>query len=138
MDAAKECNILVETIEKWLQRWSVSCKDRDKNEFRNDVFYPILDHVNAEMKRCFSKTSRDMMRVIQALNPKSESFLLEESILSFASLYGSDLDDLKYKLYQANKVVQRKLQRGTDLSNVVEFLLSHTKKCFISFSTCVA
>ena len=90
------------------------------------------------MKRGFSKTNRDMMRVIQTLNPNRESLVLERSISSFAGLYGSDLDDLKYKLYQANKVVQRKLPRGTKPSNVVEFLLSQTKKCFISFSICVA
>lgn len=33
------------------------CKEGDKDEFRKGVFYPILDHMNAEMKRRFSKTN---------------------------------------------------------------------------------
>ncbi len=107
------------------------CKAGDKDKFRKGVFYPILDHVNAEMKRRFSKTNCNIMRGKQALNPKSKSFLSEEAVLSLASLYECDLDDLKHELYQTRKVVQKKAQWSSPL------LLNHTKKCFISFSACV-
>lgn len=69
VDIAKQCNIAVEAVEKRLQRGSFRlggfhiestigqrrCKEGDKDKFRKGVFYPILDHLNAEMKRRFSK-----------------------------------------------------------------------------------
>lgn len=91
VDTAKQCNIAVEAFEKRFPRGTVRlggyvveyiigrhmCKDGDKDKFRNYIFYPILDCVNAEIVRKFSKTNCDMMKVLEALNPKSKSFQLE-------------------------------------------------------------
>ncbi|XP_026034437.1 zinc finger MYM-type protein 1-like [Astatotilapia calliptera] len=87
-----------------LQRLSdTRCKEDDKDKFKREVFYPILDHVHAEMEKRFNKTNCDIMRGIQALNPKSKSFLSEEIVVSLAGLYDCDIEDLKHELYQARK-----------------------------------
>lgn len=85
-------------------------------KFKREVFYPILDHVHAEMEKHFNKTNCDIMRGIQAL-----SFLSEEIVLSLACLYDCDIEDLKHELYQARKVVQRRAGCGNELSSVLEF-----------------
>lgn len=124
VDTAKQCNIAVEAVEKRSKRGSSRlsrylvestvgqrrCKDGDKDKFRTGVFDPILDHMNAELERRFSKNNCDIMRGIQALNPKGKSFLEEATVLHFGSLYDCDIEDLKHELYQAKKVVQRKAQ----------------------------
>lgn len=61
------------------------------------------------------------MRGIQALNPKNKKMLSEETVSSLDSLYECDLYNLKYELYQARKVVERKAQCGNELSSVLEF-----------------
>lgn len=135
VDTAKQCNVAVETVEKRSQKVSSRlggsivessigqrrCKDGDKDKFRRHIFYPILDHVNVEMKRRFSKPNCEIMKGIQALNPKSKSFLQEETVFSFANIYECDLEDLKHELHQARRVVERKAQSGIDLSSVLEF-----------------
>lgn len=101
VETAKKCNVAVEAVEKRTPRGSsrlseylvestigqCRCKEGDKDKFRNGVFYPILDHLNAELQRRFSKHNCDIMR---ALNPKGESFLEEETVLRLACLYDCD------------------------------------------------
>jgi len=69
VETAKQCNIAVQAVEKRLEQRSFRlagfvvestigqrrCKERDKDEFRKGVFYPILDHMTAEMKRRFNQ-----------------------------------------------------------------------------------
>ena len=135
VDTAKQCNIAVEAVEKRSQCGSSRlsgylvestvghrrCKDGDKDKFRTGVFYPILDHMNAELVRRFSKNNCDIMRGVQALNPKGKSFLEEATVLRFGCLYDCDVEDLKHELYQAKKVVQRKAQCGTEMSSILDF-----------------
>lgn len=68
VETAKTCNVAVETVEKRTPRGSSRlseylvestidqrrCKEGDKDKFRNGVFYPILDHLNAELQRRFA------------------------------------------------------------------------------------
>lgn len=95
VETAKNCNVAVEAVEKRTQRGSSRlseylvestvgqrrCKEGDKDKFRISVFYPILDLLNAELQRQFSKNNCDIMRGIQALNPKGEIFLEERTVL---------------------------------------------------------
>lgn len=85
VETAKKCNVAVEKrtprgssrLSEYLVESTIGqrrCKEGDKDKFRNGVFYPILDHLNAELQRRFSKNNCDIMRGIQALNPKGESF----------------------------------------------------------------
>lgn len=64
-------------------------------KFKREVFYPILDHVHAEMEKRFNKTNCDIMRGIQALSSDKKSFLSEEIVLSLACLYDCDIDCIK-------------------------------------------
>lgn len=135
MDIAEQCTVSSETVKRRVQRESLRlkgyfvdspigqhrCKEDDKDKFKREVFYPILDHVHAEMQKRFNKTNCDIMRGIQALNPKSKSFLSEEIVVSLAGLYDCDIEDLKHELYQARKVVQRRAGCGNELSSVLEF-----------------
>lgn len=96
MDIAEQCTVSSETVKRRVQRESLRlkgyfvespigqhrCKEDDKDKFKREVFYPILDHVHAEMQKRFNKTNCDIMRGIQALNPKSKSFLSEEIVVS--------------------------------------------------------
>ncbi|KAL3997012.1 hypothetical protein ACER0C_009668 [Sarotherodon galilaeus] len=118
MDIAEQCTVASERVKRRVQRESLRlkgyfvdspigqhrCKEDDKDKFKREVFYPILDHVHAEMEKRFNKTNCDIMRGIQALNPKSKSFLSEEIVLSLAGLYDCDIEDLEHELYQTRKV----------------------------------
>uniref|UniRef100_A0A3Q4M441 HAT C-terminal dimerisation domain-containing protein n=1 Tax=Neolamprologus brichardi TaxID=32507 RepID=A0A3Q4M441_NEOBR len=135
MDIAEQCTVASETVKRRVQRETLRlkgyfvdspigqhrCKEDDKDKFKREVFYPILDHVHAEMEKRFNKTNCDIMRGIQALNPKSKNFLSEEIVVSLAGLYDCDIEDLKHELYQARKVVQRRAGCGNELSSVLEF-----------------
>ena len=135
VETANKCNVAVEAVEKRTQRGNSRLteylvestvgqrrsKEGDKDKFRTGVFYPILDHLNAELQRRFSKNNCDIMRGIQALNPKGESFLEEKTVLCLGCLFDCDVEDLKHELYQAKKVIQRKAQCGTELSSILDF-----------------
>uniref|UniRef100_A0AAX7VMJ6 TTF-type domain-containing protein n=1 Tax=Astatotilapia calliptera TaxID=8154 RepID=A0AAX7VMJ6_ASTCA len=129
LDLAKAVD-LIHALQDTLDQYrSESCFDelwQDRESLRlkgyfREVFYPILDHVHAEMEKRFNKTNCDIMRGIQALNPKSKSFLSEEIVVSLAGLYDCDIEDLKHELYQARKVVQRRAGCGNELSSILGF-----------------
>ncbi|KAK0131538.1 Zinc finger MYM-type protein 1 [Merluccius polli] len=134
VETANKCNDAVEAVEKRTQRGNSRLtgylvestvgqrrsKEGDKDKFRTGVFYPILDHLNAELQRRFSKNNCEIMRGTQALNPKGESFLEEKTVLRLGCLFDCDVEDLKHELYQA-KVIQRKAQCETELSSILDF-----------------
>ncbi|KAG8013673.1 hypothetical protein GBF38_022153, partial [Nibea albiflora] len=87
LSMAQQCNISTERMSKRQLKTSSALNDTvvmstvgqrysdiDKDYLCKTVYYPILDRVNAELERRFSKTNCDIMRGIQALNPKSNSF----------------------------------------------------------------
>lgn len=64
------------------------------------------------------------MNSIQALNPKSDAFLKETTLFSFARLYDSNIDDLGHELYQFSQILERKIQTGMQRpSSTVELVL---------------
>lgn len=75
-----------------------SVSEPDKDHFRTSFFYPVIDEMLNELDRRFSKTNCDLMNSIQALNPKSDAFLKETALLSFARLYDSDINDLGHEI----------------------------------------
>ncbi len=62
--------------------------------------------MNVELERRFSKTNSDIMRRIQALNPKSNSFLEEAPLFLLGTIYNINLDDLKHGLHQAKRILE--------------------------------
>lgn len=86
VDTATKCNIAIENAEKKRSQKVNSrlggsvitstlgqrkCNDGDKDSFRRTIFYPIVDSILGELDRRFSKENCEIMRGIQALDPKS-------------------------------------------------------------------
>lgn len=95
----------------------------DKDHFHTSFFYPVIDEMLKELDRRFSKTNCDLMNIIQALNPKSDAFLKETALLSFARLYDSDINDLGHELHQFRRISERKIKTGMQTpSNTVELV----------------
>lgn len=135
LDIAQQCNINTECVSKRQPKISSALhesvvtstvgqrnSDKDKDSFCKTVFYPILDTVKAELQKRFSKTNCDIMKGIQALNPKSNSFLKETPLFCLGSIYNTNLDDLKHELHQAKRILDRKKATGMkDLTSLLEF-----------------
>uniref|UniRef100_A0A672I8P6 TTF-type domain-containing protein n=1 Tax=Salarias fasciatus TaxID=181472 RepID=A0A672I8P6_SALFA len=95
-------------------------KDADKDAFRRTIFYPIVDTILGELDRRFSKDNCDIMRGIQALDPKSKTFLQEAAVFRLGEIYASDSEDLGHELHQTRRLLQRKQQSGMpNLSSIV-------------------
>lgn len=139
VETATACNIAIESAEKKRSR-KVSSRlggaivmstlgqrkynDGDKDIFRREIFYPIVDTVLGELDRRFSKDNCDIMRGIQALNPKSKTFLEEGAVFRLGEMYASDSEDLGHELHQTRRLLQRKQQSGMPtLSGIVELAI---------------
>lgn len=140
VETAKQCNIAVETGEKKrAQKVStklggsyVTCAiglrkgNEDKDTFRQGLLYPILDSLVAEMERRFSKMNCSVMRGVQALNPKSSTFLHDDQVFGLSEIYGCDREDLTHELHQARRILTRKAESGAaqleSILDVVVFL----------------
>ena len=136
VDTATKCNIAIENAEKKRSQKVNSrlggsvitstlgqrkCNDGDKDSFRRTIFYPIVDTILGELDRRFSKVNCEIMRGIQALNPKSTCFLQEEAVFRLGEMYESDSEDLSHELHQTRRLLQRKQQSGmANLSGIVE------------------
>ena len=136
VDTATKCNIAIENAEKKRSQKVNSrlggsvitstlgqrkCNDGDKDSFRRTIFYPIVDTILGELDRRFSKVNCEIMRGIQALNPKSTCFLQEEAVFRLGEIYESDSEDLSHELHQTRRLLQRKQQSGmANLSGIVE------------------
>ncbi len=73
------------------------------------------------------------MRGVQALHPNSNSFLEELTLLSFAEIYESNLEDLRHELHQAKRSLERKRKEGMQsLTTILEFTIfqEHFKEVF--------
>ena len=93
-----------------------------KDAFRVNIFYPILDSINAELERRFAYVNCSIMRGIQGLNPKSEKFLCMSDLKPFAEAYGLDSEDLLHELHQAKRLIERKVAEGLPrLASVLQF-----------------
>ncbi|XP_077053348.1 zinc finger MYM-type protein 1-like [Siphateles boraxobius] len=136
LNTAQKCNISIENVEKRQRKTSSRLQGSvvtstvgghrsdqdDKDGFRKNIFYPILDSVIGELQKRFSKPNCNIMRGVQALHPNSNSFLQESPFFSFAEIYESDLDDLKHELHQAKRILERKRKEGMQsLTSILEF-----------------
>ncbi|XP_056453653.1 zinc finger MYM-type protein 1-like isoform X2 [Gadus chalcogrammus] len=135
VETAKQCNIAVENVEK-KRAHKVSTKlggsyvtctiglrkgNADKDSFRQGLLYPILDTLVSEMERRFSKMNCSVMRGIQALNPKSSTFLQDDQVFDFGTIYGCDKEDLTHELHQARRILSRKAESGAaQLGNILD------------------
>uniref|UniRef100_A0A3B4VHH5 DUF4371 domain-containing protein n=1 Tax=Seriola dumerili TaxID=41447 RepID=A0A3B4VHH5_SERDU len=120
LDIAQQCNISTKSVSKRKPKTSTALHGAIVTS--TIVFCPILDTVSAELERRFCKSNCDIMKGIQALNPKSESFLKDTPVLLFGTIYNTDLDDLKHELHQAKRILERKKAAGMkNLTSLLEF-----------------
>ncbi|KAF8769794.1 hypothetical protein HNY73_017403 [Argiope bruennichi] len=85
----------------------------EKEEVNNyDVYcrtiITAIDKILAEIDRRFSNDNKSIILGLRALVPGSPNFLEEEDILTFAQLYGANIDDLSIELKNMEKVMKRK------------------------------
>nr|XP_054607093.1 zinc finger MYM-type protein 1-like [Nothobranchius furzeri] len=97
----------------------------NKHTFCVSVYYPVLDNMIGEIGRRFSNTNCNIMQGVQALNPSSQTFLREETVLLLAEAYDSNTEDLKHELHQIRRVLLRKKgqkESPTTLMEMTQFL----------------
>lgn len=76
-----------------------------KQVFKVDIFNAILDKISVEIQNRFSNT---ILNGIQALNPRSESFLQSDAIRPYAEVFQSNISDLVHEMHQAKRMLERK------------------------------
>ena len=79
----------------------------NENEFRQHVYLPIMDCVIAELDARFSAQATTVLLGVQALSPKSETFLNQTYLNAFAELYRGDTEDLGHEVYQLKRLLAR-------------------------------
>ena len=91
-------------LSKRLDEHTVMCQfglrpEQKKDNFCTSLFYPVTDHMLTEINRRFSKPNCQVMRGIQVLNPTNAAFCDEAALLPFASIYGSNTEDMQHELH---------------------------------------
>jgi hypothetical protein len=66
----------------------------DSQSLKTIIYFPVLDHILAELDRRFTKTNLDIMKSLQACHPSSSSFLQVSLLNHLATLYNLDADRL--------------------------------------------
>jgi len=79
----------------------------NQNQFRQHVYLPIIDCVIAELDARFSAQATTVMLGVQALSPKSATFLNQTDLNAFAELYRGDTEDLGHEVYQLKRLLAR-------------------------------
>ena len=72
-----------------------------------NILYSIIDCLISEMDRRFSVSSESIFRGICALDPTTESFLLEQDLIAFAELYSIDKYDLVHEIPLVKKLISK-------------------------------
>lgn len=85
---------------------------RTSDDYRTQVFLPIIDRIDAELERRFSKENCGILRGLFALQPKDDKFLELNVLREFAVHYGANLEDLAAELHSAKRLLQRKNRDG--------------------------
>ncbi|XP_061589448.1 zinc finger MYM-type protein 1-like [Cololabis saira] len=121
-----------EDVWKVVEETAVKCdlsfepSNDDKDSFKKNLYYPVLDSVIGELQRRFSEPNCLIMKGIQALSPQSASFLEKETLTAFAKIFDSELEDLANEVAHVKMVLERKKQNGmkelTTLTDFVGFL----------------
>jgi len=79
----------------------------NRNQFRQHVYLPIIDCLIAELDARFSAQATTVMLGVQALSPKSQTFLNQTDLNAFATLYRGDTEDLGHEVYQLKRLIAR-------------------------------
>ncbi|XP_069461338.1 zinc finger MYM-type protein 1-like [Ambystoma mexicanum] len=95
---------------------------RTKDDFTKHFVYVVLDRIISKIKSRFSKDSLLIMEGIQALNPRSDSFLSFLKLSQMATFYSCDLDNFQTELKQALVTLARKkASNAIKVNTILEF-----------------
>lgn len=94
----------------------------DRDIFRIEMFYPVVDCVINELQQRFSGQNVKIMQCVQAFIPSSPNFLNTSLISEIAEFYGGSNEDLLVEIVQFNKVIERRKKSGKE-ENIPSTLL---------------
>ena len=106
-------------------RESVSCDQ----EYKVTIFFPVLDAIIAEISRRFGQKNIEVMRPIQACNPKLENFLSLSVLQPFIELYyGMDKESIDMEA----KLVRKTHGQNKNLEHISDYVqgTNSTERCF--------
>ena len=66
-------------------------RSRQEEDYRIQLFIPVLDRINSDLERRFSDENCDIVRGLFALPPGDETFLNSDSLNVFASNYSTNI-----------------------------------------------
>ena len=87
------------------------------DQFKHDVYYPVLDAFLHEMEQRFDNRNKSIMRALQACNPTSSQFLVVTHLQPLISLYSLDQHALELETPLAKRTVAK--QNLEELSDVI-------------------
>ena len=79
-----------------------------KDDFRINVFIPVLDRMSSELQRRFAEDTCSIYHGVSALHPGSKQFLDEQRISAMATHYQANLPDLSAEIHTAKRLLERK------------------------------
>ena len=82
-----------------------------KDTFRTEVYLPVIDCLLGELKERFSIES-SVMRGIQCLDPKSQTFLDNKILQDMATKYDVSTEDLVHEVPHTARLLGRKAAEG--------------------------
>ena len=85
----------------------------NKMAFKQNMFYPIIDRMISEFDKRFESIQCNIMKGIEALNPQADKFLDLQLIEKFATVYSSDIEDLKHEVHQIKGLLRRTEDKKT-------------------------
>ena len=101
-----------------------------KDDFRINVFIPVLDRMSSELQRRFADDICSIYHGVSALHPGSKQFLDEQRISAMATHYQANIPDLSAEIHTAKRLLDRKktnavtsdIESGA-MNNTLQFLI---------------
>ena len=80
-------------------------------EYKRDLYFPVLDAFLAELRRRFDVKNMDVMRAIQACNPQSKYFLSPSVLKPLVEVYNLDIEVFEMEAKLAKWTLERTLEQ---------------------------
>ena len=111
------------TLDNYFVDSTIGNSDKFQNEhdFCTQYYYPVIDNLLEELQKRFSDIACSVMRGISALNPTSDKFLVFDELTDMAAHYGVQANNLKNELYQVQRMLERKKEKGILVKTGLDF-----------------
>ena len=89
---------------------SMGCRESvsSSEEYKRELYFPVVDAFLSELRRRFDNKNMDVMRGIQACNPHSKDFLSLSVLMPLAEMYSFDKDVLEMEVKLAKRTLETK------------------------------